>query len=227
MFKAIILNNNIEVMKNICNSIINELTDVQLSGMATTLNELNSLIKKVHPDIIFLNYSEFSQVEFRNLIKDIKQKIIFYSSEKSYKNSTNRLFISENNSTDKKIKSINEFILKENHKVLRNRIIDILKAFPFDFKLVGTFYILESILYCYENKTDYVFENLERKVYPNVATICNCKSSNIKWAIVRSINAMHSCKTEYNQKLLSDNFKVDISEKTTAKQLISTIVAKL
>ena len=37
----------------------------------------------------------------------------------------------------------------------------------------------------------------------------------------------NACKTECNRKFLADNFKVDISEKTTAKQLISTIVAKL
>lgn len=227
MLKAIIFNQNIELTKKICNSIINELADIQLAGIATNQKELIYLVKKVQPDVLFINYSIFSQTEYRNLIKDIKQKIIFYISEKHYNNSNNRLFISENTSTEEIIKSITRFISKENHEILRNQIIDILKAFPFDFKLVGTFYILETILYCYENKSDYVFENLERKVYPHVANICNCKSSNVKWAIVRSINAMNACKTECNRKFLADNFKVDISEKTTAKQLISTIVAKL
>ena len=102
-----------------------------------------------------------------------------------------------------------------------------LEKLHFDFKVLGTTYLIETILYCYENRADCVFDNLERNVYPHIAKKYNASLNKVKWDIIRTTEIMNTNVSLINQKHLPDTLKVNVFEKTTAKQLIGAILANL
>ena len=227
MFKLVMYNSNIEFLKTICNCIINEIPEIQLSGITTYLEEFNILVSKVKPEIILLNHYDYIHSNYRVKSEFPKFKIIFHNPKLSYKNTQHKLFISETASLSEMKKLIKEFILKRNVETMRPEVIKLLENFSFDFKLIGTTYLLESILYCYEKKTEYIFENLERNVYPYVAKKCNATEYNVKWSILRCIDITNTHNNLFLQKQLFNKTKATIYDKVTPKQLISTIVTKI
>lgn len=227
MFKLIVLNNDIEFVKNLCNHIFSEIPELQLSGFTSDFTEFEKLVAKVKPYIIMMDYSDYIHSQYTKKSDFLKMKILFCNTKPSSKGSSKQLLISKNSSLNEMKDLIKNFVSKENLRILRGKIIKLLENFQFDFKLLGTTYVLESILYCYENKTDYVFENLEKNVYPHVAIRCNTNADNVKWSIVRSVNAMNARIHMPIPKQLSNQLNLDVTEKTTAKQLISAIVTKL
>ena len=74
---------------------------------------------------------------------------------------------------------------------------------------------------------DYVYDNLERKVYTHIAEKYNSNVHNVKWSIVRSINNMYLGNTTSSMKKINSYFNLDHLEKPTAKLIISTIVNKI
>ena len=227
MFKLVILNNDIESLKIICNNIINEIPEIQLSGICTNIKEFDNLVNKVKADIILMNYSDYRNSVFRKKSDFPKFKIIFCTSKILYKSSSNKLFISQTNNHSEILKLIKDFISTANIDALRLDIIKQLeKDFHFDFKLIGTTYLLESILYCYEKKTEYVFENLEKNVYPYIAKKFNTTPLNVKGAIVRCIDLMN-VNVSISNNYISNNTSINLYEKPTAKQIINSIVTKL
>ena len=227
MFKLIVLNDDIEFVKNLCNHIFSEIPELQLCGFTSDFAEFEKLVAKVKPYIIMMNYSDYIHSQYTKKSDFLKMKILFCNTNPSSKKSPKQLLTSKNANLNEMKSLIKDFVSKEHIRLLREKIIKLLENFQFDFKLIGTTYVLESILYCYENKTDYVFENLEKNVYPNVAIICNTNADNVKWSIVRSINAMNARIHMPISKQLSSQLNLDTTEKTTAKQLISAIVTKL
>lgn len=227
MLKLIIFNSNLNLVKNLCNLLVNEISNLQLSGIANTENELQLLVEKVNPEIIMMTYTDFINSNYSKKLNSNILKILFYNSRKNIKNSPTKLFLQETACKNEILESIQNFIFNYSSFALRNRIIETLESFNFDFKLIGTTYLLDSILYCYENKTDYIFENLEKNVYPIIAKNFNTSNNNVKQSIVRTVNNMYTNISPITHKYLSEYFKIDISEKATAKQLISTIVTRL
>lgn len=227
MFKLILLNQNLESIKVLCNCILNEIPDVQLSGICTSIEEFDELFTKVNPDIILMNYSDYISSKYSNKSEFKKLRIIFYDTPHKSKNSSKQVFISTRASLTEIKNSISKLVANENIRLVRKKIIKWLEAFQFDFKLIGTTYLVECILYCYENKSDYVFENLEKNVYPQVAKICHNSLKHVKWSVTRAVKNMNSHMNASVQKQLSNIFSLDFSEKITTKPLINTIVAKL
>lgn len=228
MFNLVILMNDLKILKAFCNFVLKEIPEVRLINIATSLNEFDEINSKVDADILFMNYLDVKDSKYYNSRSKSKVlRIIYCDHPENFKNTSTQLHICNSTNMNEITKFINNYIDKQNSSRLRKRITKILEAFQFDFKLIGTSYLLESILYCYENKTDYVFENLEKKVYPHVANICHCTPDNLKFSIIRAVNTMNANISKEAQKTLSKNLKVDISEKNTAKQLISTIITQL
>ena len=167
MSKIVILNNNLEFIRFICNNIFNQFQDVKLLGIAKNLDEFDVLVNKVNPTLIIMDYSDYINSKYSNKSEFKKAKIILCDSTELVKNSSTQLFVAKNKNTNEIIKSISKFIEKHDIRLIRKKIKKFLETFQFDFKLIGTTYLFESILYCYENKTDYVFENLEKNEYPS------------------------------------------------------------
>ena len=225
MLKILILTSDMESLKTLCNTILNRVENIQICGISTNLEEFITLGEKLSPDIIYMNASDYLQSKFYSKTNLAKCKIIFCNTATNFKNSPNKLLISRNSSANQTIELIKNFVKQHDLIRVRNVVIKILEELNFDFKILGTTYLLETILYCYENRADYVFENLEKNVYPQIAKKYNSDANKVKWSITRAINSMNTF--TFSQKHLSANSKVDIYERTTAKQLITTLVTKL
>lgn len=92
----------------------------------------------------------------------------------------------------------------------------------YNFKLQGTQYLLESIVYICSKRDMNLLENLEKNVYKYISNKNNKRVSNIKTSIIKSTNYVYDYQDE---KKLHNYFSIDI--KITPKLVISTVVKKV
>ncbi len=215
MHKLVIYSNNLELISKYCNNIFSQLNNLKLIGIVNSEKDLLDLIDFSNPNIIFL--TEKNKDTLSSTLNKVENKIILCKNIEKYKNSKHNLYISENSNYTSIKNSIVKFISNISENDLHQRIYQKLDKLNFDFKLSGTNYLIHAISYSYINKDDYLFENLEKKIYPYVAKKFNITESNVKWSIVRSINNMNSKKSSNCQ----------FMEKITSKALISHIVNSL
>ncbi len=215
MHNLIIYSNNLDLISKYCNNVFSKFNNLKLIGIITSEKDLSNLIDFSNLDIIFL--AEKNKDTLPSILDKIENKIVLCQKNDKYKNSKHTLYISENIDYISTRKSILKFISNINENDLHHRIYQILDNLNFDFKLSGTNYLIHAISYSYINKDDYLYENLEKKIYPYVAKKFNISESNVKWSIVRSINNMNSKK--------SPKFKY--IDKITSKSLISHVVHNL
>lgn len=215
MHKLIIYSNDLELISKYCNNIFLQFNNLKLVGIANSEKDLSTLVDFFNPNIIFL--AEKNKATLSSTLDKIENKIILCKNIKKYKNSKHNLYISENSNYLSIKELLVKFISNINENDLYQRIYQKLNKLNFDFELSGTNYLVHAISYSYINKNDYLFENLEKKIYPYVAKKFNTSESNVKWSIVRSINNMNS----------KNNSKCEFTEKITSKALISQIVNSL
>ena len=215
MYNLIIYSNNLDLISKYCNNVFSKFNNLKLVGIITSEKDLSNLVDFSTTDIIFL--TEKNKDTLSPILNKIENKIILCKEAKKYKNLKHTLYISESIDYISTRKSILKFISNINEKDLHHRIYQILDNLNFDFKLSGTNYLIHAISYSYINKDDYLYENLEKKIYPYVAKKFNISESNVKWSIVRSINNMNSKKSS----------KLKYIEKITSKALISHVVHNL
>ena len=97
----------------------------------------------------------------------------------------------------------------------------------FDFKLNGTVYLLDSILYAHTYKGAFSFEQLRRDVYSYVAQLNNTTIDRVKWSISRSINYMYKRHTKSSYAIVEKYLKVEFPIKPTPKLIVSIIANTL
>ena len=104
---------------------------------------------------------------------------------------------------------------------------EILTDIGFDFKLIGTKFLFDSLLYI----TSYVgasgFGNLSTDVYPFVAEKYNSKPLVVKWAIIRSIQYLYNKCDEETLDKIEAYFDIRYPEKMTPKLIITAITRML
>lgn len=224
MSNFVIYNNNLNLIKKYTNMIFDNFSNIHLCGIMSNKKELESTLHTQKINLIIISYSDSKKASLLPLLNSIENKIIICDNEENvFKASKHILYLSSNSSLESTLKQLKLFTPKIDEEFIRKRVRKILEKFHFDFKLIGTKYLLESIVYSYLTRETYLFENLEKQIYPYVSQKYNVTPSNIKWAIIRSINNM---KTKL---LLSDlkHLSLDNSEKITSKFIISEIVTKL
>ena len=69
----------------------------------------------------------------------------------------------------------------------KEKIIHDFAMLKFNFSRTGTKYLMESILYSFEHRDEYLHENLEKNVYPVIAEKFNTNPKHVKWVIIKSI----------------------------------------
>ena len=227
MLKLVILNEDLKNVKTLCNNIIRKIPNIQIQGFSTCMKEFNQLVASVQPDLIMMDYSDYINSKYYITSEYKKAKIIFSDMKKPLRNTYSTLCIWNNSTIEEKITSMVKFISKKDLALIRKKVIKMLEDFHFDFKILGTTYLIETILYCYENRADCVFDNLERNVYPYVAQKFHATLDKVKWDIIHTTEIMNTNVSLINQKQLPDTLKVNMFEKTTAKQLIGAILANL
>lgn len=215
MLKIIFYNPDLKQVKNICNNIINQFENLQIVGIATMESEINSLHKNTNADIIIYNYDSVNSRILKYLEK-FKIKIIFYNNLKNLNNNNYTLYLSQKSKINSIQESIKAFIIKFDEQFIYQKVFEVLKKYDLNFKLNGTFYLINCIVYSYLNKDKYVSDNLEKNVYPQIAKQFNTTISTVKWAVIRATNSIKD--------ILDPEIAID---KITPKSLINEIVNKI
>ena len=224
MCNFIIYNNNLNLIKKYGNIIFSNFNDIHLSGIASNKKELESILKMKKPNLIIISYADSIKPSLLPLVNNIENKIIICEDDNHLLKSTKHiLYLSMNSNIEFTLKKLKLFTPKLDEEYIRKRVRKILEKFNFNFKLIGTKYLLEAIVYSYFTRETYLFENLEKDIYPYVSQKYNVNPLTIKWAIIRSINTM---KSKSNLTCLQ-SLSVDDTEKITSKFIISEIVNKL
>lgn len=224
MFNLIIYSNNLKQIKKYGNVIFSNFTNIHLSGIASNKKELEFFLKSQKINLILISCADSQKPSILPLISNIENKIIICDDEeKCLKSSNHILYLSSHSNLESTLKKLKLFTPKVNEEFIRKRVRKILEKFNFDFKLIGTKYLLEAIVYSYLTREAYLFENLEKQIYPYVSQLYNVSPLNIKWGIIRTINNMRLKLTKSDLQ----NFSLENSEKITSKFIISEIVNRL
>ena len=220
MYKIVIFNSNLDLIKKICNNVLNDFANIKLAGIANNKGELSLICNNLNSNIIIITYDDYQNKEILNLIEKIQYKIILYKGSNKFKNSSHILYLNIDNSEELYLQSLKNFLLNLNKKTVRQQVSKLLQDLNFDFKLLGTKYLLESIVYSYSHKDTYVCENLEKQVFPYVSKKYKVSTNNIKFSIIRSVNNMNANLKNEDLKRIYSNFQ----NKITSKSLITYIV---
>lgn len=223
MYNVVIFSNNLNLIKKFSNIIFKHFDNMRFSGFASNKKELSALCETSNINMIILSDKDSKKDSLLPLLKHIENKIIIYDVPNNFKNSKYTLYIPYCADTNFIIEKLNKFAYKSGEKAIRLKIHHILETLNFDFKLVGTNYLLESIVYSYFTKDKYHFENLEKRIYPYVSQKYNLSVENIKWSIIRAVNHMkfHSSSKEL------EKYNLLFIEKITPKSIILEIVNRL
>ena len=217
MLKIVFYYQNLNKVKDLCNSVINLFENLQVVGIATNEQELNSLLKNTNAHIVIYNYEDINNERILNLLEEFNSKIIFHTSLKHIRNSKHTLYINSNNDYSNIQKQLSNFIYKIDEPIIYKKAVEILKKLNFNFKLKGTFFLLNCITYSYFHKEKYVSDNLEKNVYPKIAKQFNVTLASVKWSIIRAINDVNFYSNNNNLR----------AEKITAKSLINEVLYEL
>lgn len=223
MYKIIIYNNNLEVVKKTCNILSSKFDNIEMLEIVTSQDEFIIACERNNFNIIFISDSDIKSEEIQSQLKHIDVKIIFCKHINKNKGSKYTLYLPIDVSEQYFYTKLQSFLSKSNERKFSQKIHKVLQNYNFDFKLKGTNFLAEAILYSYLHKEEYLFENLEQNIYPHVAKYFNVDQDTVKWAIIRSVNNM-------NIKLSSSpskDYYANFGEKITPKLLISDIVHSL
>lgn len=204
--KIVIADNCIKNIKFIMNRIINNVEEINIkSYIATTEevvlktvseNEINAIL--VNPKSI--DTTNIKEIDVITIEESINEKQIM----------DNLISINERLINGADIKNINKKVIFE------------LSNLGYNFKLKGTQYIVETIMYIYKSQSVELLENLEENVYKVIAIKNNKSLNNIKTNIIKSTKFVD---TYQNKNILYKYFSLDI--KITPKLVISTILNKI
>ena len=227
MLKVLIVCKSSSTIKTITNKILSDLTELQIIGMANEFNEAKELIFKHEPDIIITTSS--------NIIKFLEDEIHFYTpkiviiskADEIYTDHDKMLILNYNLKFKEIANHILKFVQESISNSKREKAKKILMEVGFSFKLTGTVYLLDSILYACTYKGGYSFEQLKRDVYSYVAKINKTNQDRVKWSINRAINTMFSKHTQKSYEVIEKYFGIEYPKKPTAKLIISMIANNL
>ncbi len=225
MIKTLIADDNLSYAKNIINNIISKITDIKLEYVCTNGKETLDAISKKPFDLIFLDL-QLPKLNGLEILKEInrlnsvkKPKVIIISGDmplieqiKSYDNICNIILKTESNDVIcRKIEEVvNDMKYELTYSTVKLKVVSELTEMGYNFKYVGTKYILESIMYIYENNTFDLLDNLEKNVYKIVSYNNHKTLENVKTNIIKSTKLRHRN-----------------NEKITPKSVITQILIKI
>ncbi len=224
MLKVLIISKQTETAKKIINNILISLDNLKVMGIANNLEEAKELIPKFTVDLIITT----NNINLENFIKEnffsYKPKLVIISNLKnSESTSRNTLIVNHNLSFSEISKKISIFINTKIGKSKKEKAINLLKKFGFDFKLSGTNYLLDAIMFNVSYNESFGFEKLVKDTYAEVAKMNNTRSDLVKWAITRSINYMHSRHTKESYIFVEEFFNIKYPERPTPKTIINLV----
>ncbi len=204
--KIVILDKDFENIKFVINKIINNIEEINIIPyVATTEEEVLNITSKNEINAILANKKYIKSTNIKKIETITIEKSINDEQLKS------------------KLISINERLIKEEDiKKINKKVIWELSNLGYNFKLKGTQYIVETIMYIYKKQNIDLLDNLEENVYKVIAIKNNKSLGNIKTNIIKSTKFVD---TYQNKNILYKYFSLDI--KITPKLVISTILNKI
>jgi len=224
MFNILIASNNLEFIKSASHE-VSRIGFTRICGIVSTFEELKEFLLKNRPNLVILPDLFYTKLD---KVRNNVSFIVFSDNIKMQcKKEGNVIYLSSSVPIKISYPAINSFICKKNSKYLMYLISNLLIRFNFDFSLVGTRYLLDSIFYCFVNRNSSVLDNLENNVYTYIAKKHNTSASNVKSSIIRVINMVCLDSDTTSFKEISSYFQTDSLRRLTPKIVICVIVNKL
>lgn len=224
MITLLIVESDLKFAKSIISSIVRSNDNMRLIDITTTTEEAISAIRKYKPHLLIIN----SDIVDMDQILKLRYKPPFVAfTENPTKSAIKKYFLKN---TDIKLvqKKVKQIIAENSFAQTKEKIITDFAKLKFNFSRVGTTYLMECILYSYKHKKTFLYDNLEKNIYPIIGKKFNTSAVNVKWTIVKSINEMYdrNC-SENSLSTVADYFYFTKGTKPTAKIILSTVLAKL
>lgn len=201
MINTIIIDDNIEYIKSLINSVISDLKEIKITHILTNGLDALDFIKNNSIDLILLDL-KIPDIDGIHIIKEIEKmnllsapKIVIISGEIDYISSIkdNIIILDMLNKTSNietikyKFKNIiDDFESNQDHKnsqyIISNELINL----GYNFKYKGTHYIFDSILYIYQTNNFDLLDNIEKNVYRYISLKYKKSVNNIKTNIIKS-----------------------------------------
>lgn len=221
MINVLIVCNNFVIVKKIVNEILHKIENLKIIGIIDNLDLKTETLEKETNLIITNNTDLVSQVINNQLLSSIKIVSISFNNFKCFdnKNVLEINYFSPNNIISDTVKY---FISTTFNDPSKDKIITILKNIGFDFNLIGTIYLIDSIVYIHFFK-EFSFDTLQKDIYPYVANLNNTTISRVKWAIERCIKYLYRSNSNTAFSEIYHYFGIRYPNKITPKTLINLI----
>jgi CheY-like chemotaxis protein len=236
MVNILVVDDNFSYSKCLINKLVSDNANIRISYIATNGSEALNKIKEPNNDIdvilldlVLPQISGFEILKYieENNITKYKDSVIVLSGEvnKFPKNSSVHSSISKIKGFNFVINEIEDLIkTKEYCKLpIEKKVKNELEKLNYNFKYVGTTYLLETIILLYNQETNNRIK-LEKNIYPIIAKKYNTTVHNIKINIINSTKEMYF---DCAESTLFKTLKLVQGEKPKPKDVISSIIAKL
>lgn len=239
MLNLLVANNNIHYAKSLINYILLQHQSIKLVNICTNGMEVLEILSKVTVDVLILDlkmpYLNESQVlnkileknlpivPYILIISDVPELLKKTNNNLIFSYSTNKLSSMEIIS-DNIGKIIQEIELKRNSPKVKEKIFKELKKLRFNFKHIGSTYIMEAILIICNSYNINLIDNLEQYVYKKIAQKHAKSIKNIKSNIYKATDTMY---LECEQSYINSYFNFSYNNKPTPKMIINTILTKI
>lgn len=225
MIKVLIVDNNLNYAQKILNEVLSKIPEINVKYIVTTVHETIEVLRKEEITLILLS-SQLQDGTSFDVIKQIKAMnfisepdiIMISENMHTYNQSVKNQPIFVKTQTGKNIqKTIQNYVYTRKYenekKQIKDKIISEIKNIGYNFKYIGTIYIIESILYIYMSNNLELLDNLENNVYKYVAFKYQKSLNNIKTNIVKAtmkINRNSQIGFDYTPKLVISDVVVRI-----------------
>lgn len=222
MKNVLIISKDLNFYRELNNNFYNVIKIINIS--CSYKEGLESIISNT-PDIIILKIRmQYDQVLelFEKISKQKKYNplIILISSKNMLEiqnKHSNCIFIKEDNHMMTAFKTIFHY---SNKMDIENKIKKELMKMGFEMKNKGDYLIINVIKYIFLNQD---VNNLEREIYPALASSMGISEKQIKWNINYSINSIYNTKSE----IMCHYLNIHPNEKPTSKLVIFSLLNKL
>ncbi len=228
MLKIFVFCEDFHYMKKIVNQVLINIEETKIVGITNNLDEAEKLLKDNQADIVISSDPEIINIVKEKFFTYNPYYIIFVHKRKKEKSTSTVLYEYYNSSPKRIITRIYKFINSSIKYSQKERISILLKELGFEFRQIGTSYLLDAIFYVRTYKGSLSFNSLANDLYTRVARENNTTTDIIKWAISRSVNYMYEHHTKSSYKAsIGKYLHLEYPEKPTPKQIISIISNKL
>lgn len=205
MLKTLIADDNILYVKKLMNEVINKIDDIQVECICTDGKEVIDNISNKCFDLILLDL-QMPKVNGLEIIKILRTldfvkfpKVIIISGDLpliKYADINDIVcdIILKTECSESIFRRISQAVNNikycQGYEHIKDKTILTLTKMGFSFKLVGTKYLIDSVMYVYEKNDLQLLSNMEKNIYVFIGRKYGKSAHNIKTNIVNSTNSI-------------------------------------